>query len=186
VIHLPTASNHLYYLWYVTNVHNVDTSLVTVFDTAETYNVTAGVGTFNASLVDPFLNFLRGTAPQYDKQILPYTYYAAAYTLLLNPLISTISEPVQCSPDPGGSCFSYLLSGGLEMVAPWARNPNPEYPMVKIERVPAVQLDFQGPQLDTHFEDGDCDVFGEEGFSIGIRLCITEVPSRPEALRAGM
>ena len=168
-------------------VCTVDTSLVTVFDTIDTYNVTAGVGTFNSSLVEPFFRFLSSLAPQYEKSILPYTYYAAAYTLVLNPLISTISEPVTCLPGLGLGCVSYLLSGGLEMVAPWAPQANlfRDYPMVKIERIPAVQLDFQGPVQDSHFTDTECDIFGEPGVAIGIRFCLSEVPSLPGSLRAG-
>jgi len=168
--------------------HNiVDTSFVTVFDTVDTYNVTGGVGTFNASLVDPFLKYLNSLAPGYDKNVLPYTYYAAAYTLLLNPLISTISEPVACTPGSGVACFSYLLSGGLEMVTPWAPRADwyTDHPMVRIEHIPAMQLDFQSPLQNDSFADADCDVFGEDGVAIGIRLCVSQVASHPESLRAG-
>lgn len=154
---------------------------MTVYDTAITYNVTAGVGPFNSSLVDPFFAALASTAPGYPYSILPFTYFAAVYILVVNPLISTISEPVHCV---GPSCVSYLLSGGLSMVAPWQDHGLPEYPMVKVNGAPSMQFDFSGP-IQTEFPDGDCDVFGQHGFAIGIRVCVSKDQNVPGGLSAG-
>ncbi|KAJ4386439.1 hypothetical protein N0V93_009335 [Gnomoniopsis smithogilvyi] len=120
------------------------TSNITLYDTIYKYDVTAGVGSFNASLVQPFINYLQGLSPNYPYTVLPYTQYAAAYTLVLNPLIATVSEPVACISDAPGDCMSYLFSGGLEMVTPWIPKQDTDYPMVKIDNVQAVQMDFSG------------------------------------------
>ncbi|KAJ4407286.1 hypothetical protein N0V82_009955 [Gnomoniopsis sp. IMI 355080] len=121
-----------------------NTSNITLYDTLYTYDVTAGVGPFNASLVHPFIDYLQGLSPDYPYTVLPYTQFCAAYTLVLNPLIATVSEPVACISDTPGDCMSYLLSGGLEMVAPWVPELDPDFPMVKIDNVQAVQMDFSG------------------------------------------
>ncbi|KAI9158772.1 hypothetical protein HJFPF1_06770 [Paramyrothecium foliicola] len=152
-----------------------NTSLITVYDTSHSYEVTAGVGAFNGSLVEPFKEFLHSLAPKYTYETLPYTYFAAAYTLVVNPLISTVSQPVNCQPD---DCASYLLSGGLMMVAPWAPQAYPDYPMIKVAHAPSIQIDFTRTAKDG-FEDVECDDFGEDGTAIGIRLCLAEEQSNP-------
>lgn len=159
----------------------VNTSIVTVYDTARTRNATAGVGPFNASLIEPFTNYLRLLAPSYPYQVLPFTYLAAVYILVLNPLISTVSEPVRCE---GDKCVSYLLSGGLEMVAPWNLPGHEEHTMIKVDNTPSIQMDFSAPASDM-FLLTDCDDFGKSGFNIGIRLCVAQ-ESDDASLRAGM
>ncbi|KAK3395199.1 hypothetical protein B0H63DRAFT_556259 [Podospora didyma] len=156
----------------------VNTSTVTVYDTAHTFNVTAGVGPFNSSLVDPFVKFIRSLAPQYPYQVQPFSYIAWVYILLLNPLTSTVASPVRC-PGEGG-CTSYLLSGGLSMVAPWVRQGFDDHTLVKIANAPAVQLDFTGP-VDSAFGDADCDGFGQSGVKIGIRFCLSQSSPDPAA-----
>jgi hypothetical protein len=80
--------------------------------------------------------------------------------------------------------MSYLLSGGLSMVAPWVRPGNLGYPLVRIENAPSMQLDFSGT-ADAAFLDSDCDLFGRTGFAIGIRLCVAEARPNSGQLRAG-
>lgn len=161
----------------------VNTSIVTVYDTVHTYNATAGVGPFNASLVEPFTRRLRASAPAYPYEIVPFTYLAAVYFLVVNPLISTVASPVvTCLA--GNQCVSYLLSGGLEMVAPWMPSGYDRHSMVRIDNAPAVQLDFWGP-ADDGFLETDCDDFGKTGFNIGIRLCMAPQPD-DAGLRVGM
>ncbi|KAJ9144673.1 hypothetical protein NKR23_g5763 [Pleurostoma richardsiae] len=160
-----------------------DTSFITVYDTADVYDATAGVGPFNASLIQPFINLLQSTAPSYAYQVLPFTYYAAVYILVANPLISTISESVHCPGD--STCASYLLSGGLEMVAPWVPQGYDGYGMVKIDHAPSIQIDFSRPMTDT-FEEEDCSLFGQTGSRIGIRLCVAQDQSASGSLRAGL
>ena len=156
---------------------------MTVYDTADIYNTSAGVGPFNSSLIQPFIESLQATAPDYPYQVLPFTYFAAVYILVANPLISTISSPVHCLD--GSNCISYLLSGGLEMVAHWTPEGYEEYSMVKIDRVPSVQLDFSRPTSDK-FYSTDCSIFGQSGTTIGIRLCVAQDQSTLGLVRAGL
>ncbi|KAI4864525.1 hypothetical protein F4820DRAFT_448962 [Hypoxylon rubiginosum] len=144
------------------------TSTVTVYDTGTIYNVTAGVGPFNGSYVQPFIESLASLQPDYSYQLLPYTYFASVYNPVISPLLSNIVAPVQCS---GSNCFSYLLSGGLEMVTPWNPLGYANYPLVKIDSVPTIQVEFDD-LIDDDFADADCDVFGASNTPIGIRLCI--------------
>lgn len=152
------------------------TSLVTVYDTAYTYDASAGVGPFNASLVQPFLSFLQGLSPDYPFTVLPYSYYAAAYTLVLNPLIATTANPVDCSEHIEGNCMSYLFTGGLEMVAPWSPAGYDDFGLVKVDNVPAVQIDFSGVlDIDQElFQPLNCDIYGDSDTSIGIQLCVEQ------------
>ncbi|KAI0438358.1 hypothetical protein F4803DRAFT_569647 [Xylaria telfairii] len=159
-----------------------NTSLTTVYDTASTYNATAGVGPFNHSLIQPFMDALHRSAPGYPYTVLPYTYYAAVYTLVLNPLVTSISKPVACKT---GGCTSYLLSGGLEYVAPWVPQGNDGHDLVKIDKVPSVQLDFE-TSPSSKFLETECETFGEFGFTIGIRLCIAESQTSHALIRAGL
>lgn len=167
-----------------------NTDLKTVYDTAYTYPVSAGVGPFNATLVEPFTSFLQGLSPTYPYTVLPYTYYAAAYTLVLNPLIATIAEPVACTAHQ--SCMSYLFTGGLSMVAPWVPSKHVDYPMIKVDDAPAVQMDFSGVlEVDMEpFQEENCDVFGDDETIIGIKLCVEEerlgAGTETGVLRAGL
>lgn len=141
----------------------------------------AGVGPFNASLLQPFRDRLRSYAAGYTHETLPYAYFAAAYTLVVNSLVSVVAETHDCSDT---LCMSYILSGGLEMVVPWVPQANPDHSMVMVKRVPSIQADFTGPVEDT-FDPADCDVFGKSGVLIGIRLCLAPVPFNPGSIRAG-
>lgn len=141
----------------------------------------AGVGPFNASLLQPFRDRLHSLAPDYPYETLPYTYFAAAYTLVINPLVSVVAETRDCSDT---MCMSYILSGGLEMVVPWVPQASPDHSMVMVKRVPSIQVDFTGPVGDT-FDAADCDVFGQSGMFIGIRLCLEQVRLNPASIRAG-
>lgn len=81
--------------------------------------------------------------------------------------------------------MSYLFTGGLEMVAPWVPSEHTDYPMIKVDHAPAVQMDFQGV-LDVDeepFAEADCDVYGDSETTIGIQLCLEEESAG--TLRAG-
>lgn len=127
------------------------------------------------------MDALHLSAPGYPYEVLPYTYYAAVYTLVLNPLVTSISKPVACETD---GCMSYLLSGGLEYVAPWVPQGNEDHDLVKIDKVPSVQLDFE-TSPSSKFLETECETFGEFGFTIGIRLCIAESQTSHGLIRAG-
>jgi hypothetical protein len=163
-------------------VNLVHTSLINVYDTADTYTVTAGVGSFNTSLLQAFFNNIQSLEPSYQNAVVPYTIFAAVYALVINPLLSTVSQPVHCA---GPNCMSYLLSGGLMMVAPWTSKEYTGYPLVRIKKVPSVQLDFAWPLGNDIFDDSDCDIFGEYGTPIGIRVCVAQDTATEGSLRAG-
>lgn len=156
--------------------------MVTVYDTAHSYNVTAGVGTFNGSYVQPFKDFLHTLSPTYEYETLPYSYFAGAYTLVINPLVSVVAQTRGCADN---LCASYILSGGLEMVIPWVPQGYDDHSMVMVKNVTSIQTDFTGPTAD-RFNDSDCDVFGESRVMIGIRLCLAQTSSDPGTIRAGM
>lgn len=158
----------------------VNTSIITVYDTAHAYSAIAGVGPFNASLVQPFIDFLQSLTPEYPYQVFPYQYFAPVYTLVANSLLSTVVDAVNCN---GTGCTSYLLTGGLEMVTPWAPDGYDNHPMVKISNATSIQVDFE-EMVQEAFSELDCDVFGQDGTPIGIRVCVKEAVT-PGSLAAG-
>lgn len=81
--------------------------------------------------------------------------------------------------------MSYLFTGGLEMVAPWTPSGYDDFSLVKVENVPAVQIDFSGVlEIDQEpFQSSDCDIYGDSDTAIGIRLCVEEYS--PGTLRSG-
>ncbi|KAK8102430.1 hypothetical protein PG984_015576 [Apiospora sp. TS-2023a] len=148
-------------------------SINTVYETALIYNITAGVGAFNGSLVHPFLAFLRSLAPDYPYTTLPYNYYAMAGSLVVYPIFGVVVAPVYCK---GSGCFSYLLNGGLEMGIPGVPQGYSEYPLVKIENAPAVQIEFTTLKVFKEFDKRDCSVYGAPSTIIGIELCLAQGP----------
>lgn len=168
------------HVWVLTKV-TVITSQITVYDTGYIFDVTAGVGVFNASLIQPFTESLQSSAPQYPYEVLPYSYSSMVNMLVVDPLLSTVSDPVGCS---GDYCASYLMTGGLEMMTPWLPNDHLEYSMARINSAPSIQLDVAATS-NSVFLDSNCDVFGEDGFVFGIRLCVAEDEFIPGFIQAG-
>lgn len=162
--------------------HPVKTTRITVYDTLLTYNVTAGVGPFNASYVQPYFDYLKALSPDYEYEVLPYSSYAIAYDLVTNPTYATESLPISCQD---GECDSYLLSGGVLMTTPWIPTGYSMHPVVKIDSVPAVQLDFEKELDEQAFSDTDCITYGADGVLIAIRMCLQTHESRPGSLIAG-
>ncbi|KAK4445350.1 hypothetical protein QBC34DRAFT_441760 [Podospora aff. communis PSN243] len=180
LLFLPWLSDLLLY---------INTTIITVYDTAHSYNATAGVGPFNASLVEPFIKQLNSMSPpDYPYQVLPYSIYAVVYNLMANPWYSTVVDPIAC-PDPSNRCESYLLSGGTLLMEPTIPPGYESYPLIKVPNVPTVQLDFTpplAPELTHTFPPSDCDIFDHPTALIAIRLCITPSPSHPNHLNAAL
>lgn len=147
------------------------TSESTVYETAVSYNATAGVGTFNSSLVEPFFDFLGSLAPDYPYTTLPYSYYSMAGSLVTYPVFGAPVDPVYCEDD---DCFSYLLSGGLEMVIPPVPQGYADYPLVRVPNVPTIQMEFTTIKNQRGFERQDCSVYGAPATPIGIELCLAQ------------
>jgi len=153
----------------------VRTSLVTVFDTAESYDVTAGTGSFDGSFVNGFFDFLHDKASAYPFSIVPYSYYGIVWNLVTNPVYSTVVDPIYCKPIPGSlHCASYLLSGGLAMMTPWPEG-FADHPLVFIKDVPAVQLEFEGRSGGTKFDKKECQILGANYSLISAELCVRQV-----------
>lgn len=156
--------------------------MVVVYDTAHSYNVTAGVGQFNASLVDRFMDSINISASGYEHKVLPYSYYGAVHNLVANPVFSNVAEPVICRSE---ACLSYILSGGIYMTAAWQPLGYKEYPMMKVPQLPVMQLDFDNLPSGSNYTDVECDVFGNNSTRIGARLCLSRSAQHPDTIEAG-
>ena len=168
----------------------IHTSSITVYDTGFSYDVTAGIGPFTGSLVRPFLDFLQSLAPpdQRNQTVIPYTYSSIVNMLVMNSLVSTVASPVSCTDDGYGDCTSYLVTGGLEMVTPWIPPADDygKFTLARVNRVPSIQVDVStlGAE-EVNFSDEDCDIFGKDGFIIGLQLCVAADPTSQGSLRTG-
>ncbi|KAK3348925.1 hypothetical protein B0T25DRAFT_581980 [Lasiosphaeria hispida] len=78
-------------------------------DAAHSYPVTAGIGPFNASYAEPFTKQVKGSQPGYGYQILPYSYFATAHSLVSNAMFSTTSISSRCATSNYDNCVSYLF-----------------------------------------------------------------------------
>ncbi|KAI9146898.1 hypothetical protein HJFPF1_13468 [Paramyrothecium foliicola] len=163
----------------------INTSSPMVYDHGYSYNITAGVGPFNSSLVRPFINFTQSLAPpDSEETVLPQTYLSTVNMLVMSPVI-TMSAPQARGATQDDDGTSYLMVGGLESVTPWVPETYHEYGQVRLDKVPSIQLNFN-LSTNTTFSDGDCDTFGQDGISIGMRLCVSNDPSRPASIRSGL
>ena len=73
------------------------------------------------------------------------------------------------------------------MATPWIPSGYDTYPLVNIENVPAVQVQFKRTMNETeHFLKEDCDIFGRSGFLIGIKMCVAESQALPGSVIAGI
>ncbi|KAI9766721.1 MAG: hypothetical protein M1840_006365 [Geoglossum simile] len=162
----------------------VKTTLATAHDPIHTYDATAGVGQFNGSYVKPFFEKLQNPNPEYRYRVMPYSIHAIVYNLVVNSLYSTVSPPINCE---GRNCDSYLLTGGLIMATPLPPTIYPSYPLILIHDVPASQLEFRrGLSDEDTFSEGDCTVYGSEGFLIGVRFCVANSRVAHGSLIAGI
>ncbi|KAM7204581.1 hypothetical protein V8F33_001545 [Rhypophila sp. PSN 637] len=176
-------------IWLSGIVLFINTSSITVYDTGLSYDVSAGIGPFTGSLVQPFIDFLQTRAETKSQTLVPYTFAHLVNLLVMNPAISTVSSPVSCTDDGKGGCTSYLVTGGLESVTPWITPAQyySEFTMARLDRVPSIQVDvstLDAPK--TGFSDKDCEIFGKYGIIIGLKLCIAADPTRQGSLRTGL
>ncbi|KAK1836854.1 hypothetical protein QBC39DRAFT_429866 [Podospora conica] len=152
------------------------TSLVTVFDTASVYDVTSGIGPFNASYVASFVGSLQDPETEPATAIVPYAFSSIVHNLITNSLFSTVADPISCQPSERYiECASYIISGGLSMVAPWTPDGNPDHPLVRIRDVPTIQAEFEGRSGPKSFSNRDCLLLGSERSHISAELCLSDV-----------
>lgn len=147
------------------------------------YPVTAGVGPFDVSLVDPFFEQVVDTG-RARLQLAPI-YYLVANPLLSTTISSAHGSNTRC-PRGADECVSVLLSGGLEMARAQGSNSSlagngtredvheppseSDFPMAKLDSVQSLQVDYTWPASDA-FEPGDCQV----PTNTSVKLCVSEV-----------
>ncbi len=161
----------------------VDTSLEVIYEPRYTYALRAGVGQFRGNYVEPYIKQFNTMNPGYAARVVPYSNLAIVHDLVVNPIHSVISQPINCTTE---SCDSYLLPGGLALTTPWPPTNFSQQPVIAIHSTIGMQLDFQEGLLpgDT-FNEEDCDVFGQANVLIGIRSCVGRSKVKTGALIAG-
>ena len=138
--------------------------------------MTAGVGQFNASLVDPSMALYEGAVS--------YGVLALAFDLVGNPELSIELDPVNCTTD---QCESYLFPGSLETITPWAPTEHADAPVVQIDSSPASQMEFRkGIANGDGFLASDCTVYGSEDVPVGVSFCLAQSQVLPGSYIAGM
>lgn len=80
-------------VWISSVVLFVRTQLVVVYDSVNSYNVTAGVGQFNGSYIPEYLKQFQDTNDGYTLSVLPYSTTLTASNLVVNPMHSTAIDP---------------------------------------------------------------------------------------------
>ncbi|EAS30478.3 uncharacterized protein CIMG_05957 [Coccidioides immitis RS] len=161
-----------------------NTSLMTGYDSVYTYNATAGVGQFNGSFVQPYLQKLQNLSPQYPYRVVPYTALSMLYDFVVNPMHSVVGDPIACHDK---DCDSYLLTGGLIMTTPWPPLSHPSESVIKIYDVPSTQIEFKRRISERDiFMDKDCMVFGDDQTLIGLRFCLANNPKANGSITAGL
>lgn len=152
------------------------------------YDVTSGIGPFNASYVGPFINAFQDQDTFPPISIVPYAYSSVVHNLITNSLFSTVAEPIFCRPSERDlECASYVVSGGLSLAAPWTPTGNLDHPLVRIRGVPAIQTEFRGRWgASSSFSDSDCVFFGSRSnrSRIAADLCLSA--SADGLLHAGL
>lgn len=140
------------------------------------YDVTSGIGPFNASYVESFVGSFQDPETEPATAIVPYVFTSVADSLITNTLFTTVAEPIYCEPSERDlECASYIISGGLSLVSPWTPAGNLDHPLVRIRDVPTMQAEFQGRSGPKSFSDGDCLIFGSERSRIAAELCLSAV-----------
>src|ERR1700753_4337181 len=73
------------------------------------------------------------------------------------------------------------------MTTPWPPTDYASSPVVVLEKVPSIQIDFvRGIHNDTFIDSEDCLVVGQDGFLIGFKVCLAKSQSTPGSLFAGL
>lgn len=160
-----------------------------MYDTGHTYPVSAGIGPFNASLVEPFMQRLKALAPSYKYSTLPYSYYGVVQDLVINPFYSTAAQPLYCEArshqDGADDCAAYLFSGGTVLSTPWIPSGFPDHPQVLMDNVSMIHAEFFPVAAEKHFDNSaECRLFGSNSTKIAVKFCLSQ--SSPTTLDAGI
>jgi hypothetical protein len=161
----------------------INTSIRTVYRPEVIYTATAGVGPFNGSLVQPYLDDLNLRNANLTDTTIPYSVSALAHNLIVNPQHSYSSPHKGCRVED--TCDSYILLGGMATASIATDNGMPptdheSLPAMTMNNVPATRIDFRRTIAanDTTLTFDDCALFDQDPYTIAIRFCLA--PSRTE------
>jgi hypothetical protein len=142
----------------------VRTSEIVAYRPGLTFDVTAGIGAFDSSLVPRILAAWEGT--------LPAGTISSDLEMLADTEFTIRTDPVSCDA-ADSSCSSYLLPGGLNSITPWPPSVDKEYPVIEIFEAPALQVDIVGNVTES-FSSSDCSVFGTTAVSLSVEVCVAQ------------
>ncbi|KAJ5746569.1 hypothetical protein N7520_011751 [Penicillium odoratum] len=132
----------------------VNTSATTSYYPINTFDVLAGTGPFNGSLIGPFLEEFNTT--------IPYFAIAGSYSFVNDPAFSISIEPSSCAGEMT-PCNSYLFPGGIYLMWPQLNSSMPVDTVISIENAPAMRVDFAKglSSNDNFFLAADCTTYGD-------------------------
>ncbi|KAI2475342.1 hypothetical protein Ptr902_13265 [Pyrenophora tritici-repentis] len=156
----------------------VNTSTTTSYYPTNSFEVLAGTGSFNRSLVLPLIRTV--------KDAIPYLAITASYSFINDPQFSVSLEPSSCvghiTP-----CDSYCFPGGIYLMWPQLNNSSlPVDSVVSIKNAPAMRMDFaEGLSSDDNFFlEADCIVYG--GNNTVVKFCLAKSNVYQGSLKAGI
>jgi hypothetical protein len=159
------------------NCYLVNTEAEVIYNSDFTFQLTAGTGVFNGSLVDPYLTQLIHN--EQGHPWIPNVLMVGISDFTSNPTWTIPTTPIGCS---GDNCTAYLLPGGLESTTPWPPTDFPDSPIVEIVDAPAVQLEFiQGVDPSEQFLQSDCDVIGDMDYLVAVEICLKKGQKYPNS-----
>jgi hypothetical protein len=165
-------------------IFEVGTSLVTNYQSSFVYNITAGIGQYNGSFVEPYLEKLQSHGGNSTQKVLPYSSLARAYNLVSNPIHTVSMPPIDCT---GEGCYSFLMTGGLDLTTPLPHMESPSSPLVEIPEVMGRQIEYQMGLADGDvLGESDCTMYSDDITIIAIRFCLAESRVNDGAFIAGM
>jgi hypothetical protein len=142
-----------------------------------TFDVTAGTGRFNGSLVEPLV-------AEYDQQI-PFGVLASTYNFVTNSQFSVTSQSPSC-PESSSQCDSYLLPGGTYLMYPPFGTAQSVNHTVIIHDAPGIQINFtKGLVSGDEFLADECSVYGSDESLVGVYFCMARSRMNKSAITAG-
>ncbi|KAL3481487.1 hypothetical protein BJX99DRAFT_253411 [Aspergillus californicus] len=173
-------------LWLAGIILFADTSVGITYAPVFSYPVTAGNGQFNGSTVQPYIDLLQGRDKGYEYTIVPYWMQAAVNNLVATPMHTAAGYPVPVAACAENECDSYLLPGGVIGATPWPPTNYSSAPVIRMNDVPTVQLDFS-PGLNGHlFSKDECTLYGSNDTYVGIRFCLADSRAYNGSFAAGL
>lgn len=156
---------------------SVKTSTTIAYYKLSTFDVTAGTGRFNGSLVEPLV-------AEYEQQI-PFGVLASTYNFVTNSQFSVTFQSPSC-PESSSQCDSYLLPGGTYLMYPPFATAQSISHTVIIHDAPGTQINFtKGLDPGDEFLADECSVYGSDESLVGVYFCMAMSRKTKGAIRAG-